>query len=66
MAALLGVPAESQPAAEPHAPADDGRIAEVIALYEARDEAATESARDRVQGWLGRRQWLAGLRVELV
>jgi hypothetical protein len=66
MAALLGGLAEAQPGEEPSAPTDNGRIAEVISLYEGWTGAATESPRDRVQGWRGRRQWLAGLQVELV
>jgi hypothetical protein len=66
MAALLGDPAEVQPGEERPSPTDNRRIAEVISLYEGRNGAATELPRARVQGWRGRRQWVAGLQVELV
>jgi hypothetical protein len=66
MAALLGGQADAQPCAEPPKPADNGRIADVISLYEGWDGAAMESPHDRVQGWRGRRQWVAGLQVGLV
>jgi hypothetical protein len=66
MAALLGGLAEAQPVEGLPDPSDNGQIAEVISFYAAWDRAATESPRDRVQGWRGRRQWVAGLEVELV
>jgi hypothetical protein len=66
MAALLGGQAEAQPGAEPPDFTDNGRIADVISLYEGWNGAATETPGDRVQGWRARRQWVAGLQVALV
>jgi len=66
MAALLGGQAEAQLDQDLSGPTDNRRITEVISLYEVWNGAATESPRDRVKGWRGRRQWLGGLEVELV
>lgn len=66
MAVLLGGPVEEQAGAEAPDPSDNGRIDDVISLYGEWDGAATESPHDRVQGWRGRRQWVAGLQVEFV